>query len=106
MEMAKREKLEQARFGALVRRRKFLGLSVDAGPSWKLELGSQRRSRVRGENQGLTQVALAERLGSSQSRVAKEAIPRVSVDLLNRDCSRPVLLGVKLQVPSTGNPSA
>lgn len=64
----------------------FLGLTEEESAFVELKLALSRKLRERRAALGLTQHALAERLGSSQSRVAKmEACdPSVSVDLLIR----------------------
>ena len=85
MEKTKSKKLEQAgwRFGSAA---EFLGLTEDEATFVELKLALSDELRSRRENQGLTQIALAEKLGSSQSRVAKmeASDPTVSVDLLIR----------------------
>lgn len=64
----------------------FLGLSAEERRFIEAKLALADGLRRRREHMGLTQSALAERLGSSQSRVAKmEAAHRtVSTDLLLR----------------------
>jgi hypothetical protein len=64
----------------------FLGLSEEESALIELRLTLGRSLRDRRTRQGLTQVELAKRLRSSQSRVAKmeAADPSVSVDLLVR----------------------
>lgn len=64
----------------------FLELSEDERGFVEMKLALAVGLRERRERQGLTQVALARRLGSSQSRIAKmEAADRtVSLDLLVR----------------------
>lgn len=64
----------------------FLELSEDERGFVEMKLALAAGLRERRERQGLTQVALARRLGSSQSRIAKmEAAHRmVSLDLLVR----------------------
>lgn len=64
----------------------FLGLSEEESSLIELRLTLGRSLRDRRTRQGLTQVELAKRLRSSQSRVAKmeAADPSVSVDLLVR----------------------
>ncbi|HEX5725604.1 MAG TPA: helix-turn-helix transcriptional regulator [Longimicrobiaceae bacterium] len=85
MDDAKRQRLEAAgwRFGSV---KDFLGLSEDEAAYIEVKLSlttALRECRVR---EGLTQVELARRLGSSQSRVAKmeASDPTVSLDLLIR----------------------
>jgi ribosome-binding protein aMBF1 (putative translation factor) len=85
MDSAKRKKLERAgwKVGSAS---EFLGLSDQEAAlvELKLALSATVRERRRGSN--LSQVELARRLGSSQSRVAKleAADPSVSLDLLIR----------------------
>jgi predicted transcriptional regulator len=85
MDSAKRKKLERAGWsvGSVS---EFLGLSEDEAAFVELKLALSDELRKRREDQGLTQVALAEKLGSSQSRVAKmeASDATVSVDLLIR----------------------
>jgi hypothetical protein len=85
MDKAKRQKLERAGWST-GSPAEFLGLSDDEAAFVELKLALSEELRARRESQGLTQVALAERLGSSQSRVAKmeASDPAVSVDLLIR----------------------
>lgn len=83
MERAKRKRLEKAgwRVGSTA---DFLGLSgvEEALVDMKLTLG--KRLRKTREQHKLTQIDLAKRMGSSQSRVAKMEAgdPGVSLDLL------------------------
>jgi len=83
MEHAKRKRLEKAgwRVGSTA---DFLGLSgvEEALVDMKLKLGM--RLRKTREQHKLTQIDLAKRMGSSQSRVAKMEAgdPGVSLDLL------------------------
>jgi transcriptional regulator with XRE-family HTH domain len=64
----------------------FLGLSDEETAFVELKLALSERLRVRRTKLGLSQAALARRLGSSQSRVAKmeASDPSVSLDLLVR----------------------
>jgi plasmid maintenance system antidote protein VapI len=64
----------------------FLGLSEAESALLELKLALGRSLRERRTKQGVTQIELARRLGSSQSRVAKmeAADPSVSLDLLVR----------------------
>jgi Helix-turn-helix len=66
--------------------REFLGLSEAEALLVEMRLALSRSLRERRVNQGVSQVALAARMGSSQSRVAKmeAADPTVSLDLLVR----------------------
>lgn len=85
MDKAKRRKIENAgwRVGSA---EDFLGLSEDEAAFVELKLALSEELRARRESQGLTQGALARKLGSSQSRVAKmeASDASVSVDLLIR----------------------
>lgn len=64
----------------------FLGLSADEAALIEMRLSLGRDVRDRRIERGLSQAALAQKLGSSQSRVAKmeSADPSVSPDLLIR----------------------
>lgn len=64
----------------------FLGLSAEESRFLELKLALSRRLRERREALKLTQVDLAQRLRSSQSRIAKMEAgdPSVSLDLLIR----------------------
>ena len=64
----------------------FLELSEEEVAYIELKLALSDALRARRREQGLTQVELAKRLGSSQSRVAKMEAgdPTVSIDLLIR----------------------
>ena len=64
----------------------FLGLSDDEMAYVDMRISVRNALRARREAGGLTQKALATRLGSSQSRVAKMEAgdPSVSLDLLIR----------------------
>jgi len=68
----------------------FLGLTADERRFVEVKLALADGLRRRRERLGLTQIAMAERLGSSQSRVAKmEAAHRtVSTDLLLKSLFR------------------
>ena len=85
MDKAMRKKVERAgwRVGSAAA---FLGLSEDEAAFVELKLALSEELRTRREGQGLTQGALARKLGSSQSRVAKmeASDASVSVDLLIR----------------------
>jgi len=85
MDSTKRKKLEQSGW-TVGSTSDFLGLSGDEAAFVELKLALSDELRKRREDQGLTQVALAERLGSSQSRIAKmeASDTSVSVDLLIR----------------------
>lgn len=85
MRADKRRKLEQAGW-AIGDAGDFLGLSPEERQFVEVKLALATAVRRRREHLGLTQLQLAERLGSSQSRVAKmEGSDRsVSTDLLLR----------------------
>lgn len=85
MDKDKKRRLEQAGWSA-GDAQEFLGLSEEEATYVEMKLALSRALRERRTSLGLTQSALAERLGSSQSRVAKmeAADPSVSVDLLIR----------------------
>ena len=85
MRAEKRRQLERAGW-AVGDASEFLDLSAEERRFIEVKLALAEGVRQRRERLGLTQSALAERLGSSQSRVAKmEAAHRsVSTDLLLR----------------------
>ena len=83
MKKTKRAKLEAAGWvvGSV---KEFLGLSEAEAVLIEVKLALSRSLRERRSKQGLSQVQLAKRLQSSQSRVAKMEVgdPSVSMDLL------------------------
>ncbi|MEK7235681.1 MAG: helix-turn-helix transcriptional regulator [Nitrospirota bacterium] len=83
MKKSKRAKLEAGGWvvGSV---KEFLGLSEADAALIEMKLALSRSLRDRRNKQGLSQVQLAERLQSSQSRVAKMEAgdPSVSMDLL------------------------
>lgn len=83
MKNTKRAKLEAAGW-AVGSVKEFLGLSEAESALIDMKLALSRSLRERRTKQGLSQVQLAERLQSSQSRVAKMEAgdPSVSMDLL------------------------
>ena len=85
MDRKKRQKLEAAgwRVGSAT---DFLDLTPEEAAFVELKLTLSSELRERRSELGLSQVELAERLGSSQSRVAKmeASDPSVTVDLLIR----------------------
>ena len=83
MKNTKRAKLEAAGW-AVGSVKEFLGLSEAESALIGMKLALSRSLRDRRTKQGLSQVQLAERLQSSQSRVAKMEAgdPSVSMDLL------------------------
>ena len=85
MDSNKRKKLAQSGW-TVGSTSDFLGLSEDETAFVELKLALSDELRKRREDQSLTQMALAEKLGSSQSRVAKmeASDTTVSVDLLIR----------------------
>lgn len=85
MDKAKQKKLDEAGW-AVGSAADFLELTDDEAAFVELKLALSDALRSRRESQGLTQDALARKLGSSQSRVAKmeASDPTVSIDLLIR----------------------
>jgi len=83
MKKSKRRKLEAAGW-AVGSVQEFLGLSDADAALIEMKLSLSRRLRDRRQQRGVSQVALAKRLHSSQSRVAKMEAgdPSVSMDLL------------------------
>ena len=81
----RRKRLEKAGF-AVGSAADFLGLSAEEAVLLEMRRVLSRALRERREAEGLTQAALARRIGSSQSRVAKMEAgdPSVSLDLLIR----------------------
>lgn len=85
MDEARRKQLEAAGY-KVTDTQEFLGLSDDEMAYIDLRIAVRKALRARREAEGLTQKALATRLGSSQSRIAKMEAgdPSVSLDLLIR----------------------
>jgi len=83
MKQSKRKKLEAAGW-AVGSVQEFLGLSDADAALIELKLALSRSLRDRRRRRGVSQVELAKRLQSSQSRVAKMEAgdPSVSMDLL------------------------
>lgn len=83
MKQSKRKKLEAAGW-AVGSAQEFLGLSDADAALIELKLTLSRTLRDRRQRRGVSQVELAKRLQSSQSRVAKMEAgdPTVSMDLL------------------------
>lgn len=83
MKKSKRAKLEAAGW-AVGSVQEFLGLSDAEAALIEMKLSLSRSLRDRRQRRGLSQVELAKRLRSSQSRVAKMEAgdPSVSMDLL------------------------
>lgn len=81
----KRKRLEAAGF-AVGSAGEFLGLTPADAALTEMRLALSRALRDRRDEAALTQAALARRIGSSQSRVAKMEAgdPSVSLDLLIR----------------------
>jgi hypothetical protein len=83
MNSDKRKKLEKAgwRVGSA---EDFLGLSTDEAAYLEVKLGLAKELLKRRKTLKLSQVAVAKRIRSSQSRVAKMEVgdPSVSIDLL------------------------
>lgn len=114
MNRAKRKQLEAAgwRVGSTA---DFLDLSPEEAAFVELKLRLSESLRRRRQNQSLSQDALARKLKSSQSRVAKMEAgdPSVSIDLLirallatgatHKDIAKAVAPS-DLRLPSTGGP--
>ncbi|MHB1222972.1 MAG: helix-turn-helix transcriptional regulator [Gemmatimonadaceae bacterium] len=85
MDAKKRKRIESTGF-AVGSAADFLGLSTEESALVEMRLALSRALRERRGEVGLTQAALARRIGSSQSRVAKMEAgdPSVSLDLLIR----------------------
>jgi DNA-binding XRE family transcriptional regulator len=85
MDAAKRQRLEKAGW-SVGTTAEFLGLSPEESAFIELKLSLSKRIKQFRINQQLSQQALAERIKSSQSRVAKMEAgdPSASVDLLIR----------------------
>ena len=85
MDARTRKRLETAGF-AIGTAAEFLGMSAEESALVEMRLALSAELRARRTNSALTQAALARRLGSSQSRVAKMEAgdPSVSLDLLIR----------------------
>jgi len=85
MDKAKRKRLE-ARGWRVGTASEFLGLSAEEAALVEMKVSLSQALRARREARGLSQVSLAKRLRSSQSRVAKmeAADQTVSIDLLLR----------------------
>ena len=85
MKSKKRQRLEKAGWN-VGSPEEFLGLSSEEARYIELKLALSEAVRRQRSRAGLSQEELAERLGSSQSRVSKmeKADPTVSVDLLVR----------------------
>jgi hypothetical protein len=83
MNRTKHNKLESAGW-AVGTVQEFLGLTAAEASLIELKLALSRSLRNRRQKKGLSQVELAQRLESSQSRVAKMEAgdPSVSMDLL------------------------
>jgi DNA-binding XRE family transcriptional regulator len=83
MEKKKQKRLEKAgwKVGTAA---EFLGMSPAEAQLVEMKVALSARLRKSRERQHLTQTDLAERMGSSQSRVAKmeAGVPSVSLDLL------------------------
>ena len=85
MDSAKRQRLESAGW-TVGDASDFLGLGAEEAAFIELKLALSKRLKQQRESQQLTQQALAQRIKSSQSRVAKMEAgdPSVSIDLLIR----------------------
>jgi DNA-binding XRE family transcriptional regulator len=104
MKRSKRERLE-ARGWRVGTALEFLGLSADEAAFVELKLALSRALRAQRRARRLTQVQLAKRIGSSQSRVAKMEAgdPTVTLDLLIRSLlalgAKPRDIGKTIQRP-------
>jgi DNA-binding XRE family transcriptional regulator len=104
MKRSKRERLE-ARGWRVGTAQEFLGLSADEAAFVELKLALSRALRAQRRARRLTQVQLAKRIGSSQSRVAKMEAgdPTVTLDLLIRSLlalgAKPRDIGKTIQRP-------
>lgn len=85
MKVARRKRLESSGW-KVGTAREFLGLSDEESALVEIRLALARGLRTKRERNRLTQAALARRIHSSQSRVAKMETgdPSVSIDLLVR----------------------
>jgi len=85
MDEEKRRRLETAGY-RLDSADEFVGLTAEESALRDMKLALRRAVRNERERRGVTQEALAERLGSSQSRVAKMegSDPSVSLELFVR----------------------
>lgn len=83
MDTAKRERLEKAGFrvGTVA---EFLGLTPEENELVEIKVALSRALKQWRGRSDLSQVQLAEKIGSSQSRVAKmeAGSPQISIDLL------------------------
>ncbi len=83
MDTAKRERLEEAGFrvGTVA---EFLGLTPEENELVEIKVALSRALKQWRGKSDLSQVQLAEKIGSSQSRVAKmeAGSPKISIDLL------------------------
>lgn len=85
MDKAKRLRLRKAGW-TIGTAEEFLGLTPEDSAIIELKLALSDALRDRRSQMGLTQAELADRMGSSQSRVAKMEVgaPGISLDLLIR----------------------
>jgi len=85
MDAEKRKRLE-AKGWKVGSADEFLGLAPEEAAYIEIRLALAARLRSRRQEQHLTQVEMARRIGSSQSRVAKMEVgdPSVSLDLIVR----------------------
>ena len=83
MNSSKRKKLEKAgwKVGSAS---EFLGLTPEEEMLVEIKLALADKVKELRNKRGMTQDALAKRIGSSQSRVAKMEVANVSMDLLVR----------------------
>ena len=105
MKLSNRKRLE-ARGWRVGSAAEFLGLSQEEAAFVELKLALSRALKTQRRARHLTQVQLAKRIGSSQSRVAKMEAgdPAVSLDLLIRSLlalgARPRDIGKTIQRPT------
>ncbi len=99
----KRRKLEKAGW-QVGSAEDFLELSTEETAYIELKLALSRELRQRRERSKMTQALLAQRIGSSQSRIAKAEAgdPGVTVDLLVRALFATGWSGWRLTRPSVG----
>jgi len=83
---AAKKKILEARGWKVGTADEFLGLAPEEAVYIEIRLALAARLRSRRQEQHLTQVEMARRIGSSQSRVAKMEVgdPSVSLDLIVR----------------------
>ncbi len=107
MKQSKKSRLQRAgwKVGSV---QEFLGLSDEESTFIEVKLSLAQSLKKRRLSQGLTQIELASRLGSSQSRIAKmeAADVNVSIDLLVRSLLAMGMTRKELARIIGSNPSA